>query len=503
MRSKNGAHDPDRQLSPSKIKKMPITGAMIPRIWAYIKRGLALTAIIVLIFSSPKKSPFPMESPAKAQDQPFTPGSNIELTLLPRREEVELTIYNSADLTLVRDMRTPTLKKGWNHLQFSWIHTLIDPTSLSLEMVAEKEKVEVHSLTFPPRSTHLGRWLLCSEFSGTVPVEILYLTSGVSWRAFYMGTLSSDETYMHLSGYVRIENRSGEDYGNAHTRLIVGKVHILDNIAELAQRRYPYGKPDAFPALPSSAPPAWGIIGHDVMKGIVEEEVLMQEGFMEPKKICKEGLSEYFLYTIEGTETIPHGWGKRLPCLDVYDIPIKSLYKYDEERWAGEAQRFISFANTKEDNLGNTPLPNGTMRLFRYANTQHHLAYMGKAEIKYIPVNEEVELNIGPARLVRIEPRLISMSTENYLFDHNGDVAGWDEITTWQLKIHNSREIPITCEIMRNFDTPYWKLATQGPAAYTKHDARHARFVMDLTPRSDALLTYTLTTYHGTRQQFL
>ena len=40
-------------------------------------------------------------------------------------------------------------------------------------------------------------------------------------------------------------------------------------------------------------------------------DVLDLHGF-NPKEIKKEGLSEYFLYTIEGTETIPNGWSKRL-----------------------------------------------------------------------------------------------------------------------------------------------------------------------------------------------
>ena len=45
---------------------------------------------------------------------------------------------------------------------------------------------------------------------------------------------------MRLAGYVRVTNNSGEDYENAQTRLIVGKVHILDQIADLARRQYPY-----------------------------------------------------------------------------------------------------------------------------------------------------------------------------------------------------------------------------------------------------------------------
>ncbi|NIR16040.1 MAG: DUF4139 domain-containing protein, partial [Desulfobacterales bacterium] len=59
-----------------------------------------------------------------------------------------------------------------------------------------------------------------------VPVEITYLTSGLSWRAFYMGTLSKDEMGMQLKGYVRVTNNSGEDYENAQTRMIVGKINI-------------------------------------------------------------------------------------------------------------------------------------------------------------------------------------------------------------------------------------------------------------------------------------
>ncbi|MCM8815616.1 MAG: hypothetical protein NC931_06530, partial [Candidatus Omnitrophica bacterium] len=56
----------------------------------------------------------------------------IDLVTLPDREKVQLTIYNSADLTFVRENRTLTMKKGENKLQFSWANTLIDPTSLEL-----------------------------------------------------------------------------------------------------------------------------------------------------------------------------------------------------------------------------------------------------------------------------------------------------------------------------------------------------------------------------------
>ena len=55
--------------------------------------------------------------------------ADIDLVVLPERDSVQITVYNSADLTLVREVRTLTLKEGDNLLSFAWSGTLIDPTS--------------------------------------------------------------------------------------------------------------------------------------------------------------------------------------------------------------------------------------------------------------------------------------------------------------------------------------------------------------------------------------
>ena len=46
-------------------------------------------------------------------------AGNVDLSTVPQRDTVQLTIYNSEDLTLVRETRTVTFKKGVNPLQFS------------------------------------------------------------------------------------------------------------------------------------------------------------------------------------------------------------------------------------------------------------------------------------------------------------------------------------------------------------------------------------------------
>ncbi len=430
-----------------------------------------------------------------------TTYAKVDLATLPSRDTVQLTIYNSADLTLVRESRPLTLKEGSNKLQFSWANTLIDPTSLEMLPKAHADKIEIANLTYPPRVKNLGLWNIESKVGGKVPVEITYLTSGLSWRAFYMATLTEDEKTMRLQGYVVVSNNSGEEYENAQTRLIVGKVHLLDEIARLAKRQYPYERPGMkvasaggrlldgrHYALEKDAGEvtAWFALGDDLRR----------------KEVKKEGLSEYFLYTIEGTETIPNGWSKRLGSSDIEDVPVSHLYKYDEERFGRGVVRFLSFANDADHELGETPIPGGLLKVYRNIDDEQHLAYTGQSSFKYIPVDEDVELNLGAVSDVVVKPVLMNFGTVNYRFNGRGDVAGWDEITKWKIEVRNTRDLDVEIEITRGFGTNYWKIETdQQGFSYEKYDASHGRFEMKLTPRTNRTIEYTLTKYHGTRRE--
>jgi hypothetical protein len=427
-------------------------------------------------------------------------NAKVDLVTLPSRDTVQLTIYNSADMTLVRESRALTLKNGKNALQFSWENTLIDPTSLEMLPKANADKIEIAELVYPPRVRNVGLWNIESGVSGKVPVEITYLTSGLSWRAFYMGTLTQDEKTMRLQGYVVVTNNSGEDYENAQTRLIVGKVHILDEIAELARREYPYGRPgvegraQAMPAVAAPAPP-----GVEMMEQL---ETRLDAFAFRPKEIVKEGLSEYFLYTIEGTETIPNGWSKRLQSFDVEAVPVVNLYKYEDERYGPSVLRFLSFKNDKEHKLGETPIPGGMLKVYRGKGAAGHLSYTGQSEFKYIPVDEDVELNLGAIADIVVEPKLMDYKTENYRFDPQGNVSGWDEIRTFKIEVRNTRDIDVKVEIKRNFQTQYWDIKNSGDfGAFEKVDLSTVKFTLDLQPRSAKTFEYVVRTYHGIRQQ--
>ena len=436
----------------------------------------------------------------------YAARAKVDLVTLPERDTVQLTIYNSTDMTLVRESRALTMKEGPNKLQFSWANTLIDPTSLEMLPLANADKIDIADLTYPARVKNLGLWNIESEFGGRVPVEINYFTSGLSWRAFYMGTLSEDEETMRLQGYVRVMNNSGEDYGNARIRVIVGKVHILEQIAALAQRQYPYERPGQIVHTNSRG---FGRMGGGIMRD-AKNELGGMGGFggggfgsgYAPKEVKKEGLSEYFLYTIEGTETIPNGWSKRLGSFDVDDVPVVNLYKYEEERYGRGVIRFLSFANDEEHELGDTPIPGGAMKVYRNVGDDGHLSYTGQSAFKYIPVNEDVELNLGAVGDVVVEPTLMDLKTAGYSYDRRGNINGWDEIRTFKIEVRNTRDIGVEVEIKRNFNSAYWKLEKEGDyGEFEEEDFDTVKFTLELEPGEKKEFGYTLTKYQGTRAQ--
>jgi len=299
---------------------------------------------------------------------------------------------------------------------------------------------------------------------------------------------------MELKGYVRVTNNSGEDYKNASVRLVVGKIHILDTIASLARKYPPFGRP--------------GLVAKEegflaVKTKYAEAKVSLDRAARAaaPKKIQKEGLSEYFLYTIEGTEDLLDKWSKRLLSFKQEEIPVINLYKYEEERYGKNVMRFLYFVNDKKHNLGKEPLPGGLVKVFGEVDKVSHLKYIGSDNTKYIPVGEKVELNLSRAREVEVEAKLMDYKTKNYLFNNTGrNISGWDAIKTYSIKVSNYSRLPVKMEIKRNFPHQYWNLKTKDKVNYEKVDIDTVKFILTLSPHSEETFTYTVTFYEGDRR---
>src|SRR3954453_22164485 len=117
---------------------------------------------------------------------------NVDLSTVPKRNTVQLTIYNSEDLTLVRETRTVTFKKGSNPLQFSWANTLIDPTSVELNFLTSADKLDVLDTTFPHDKPQMLYWNVQSEIDGEATLKIPYFRGGCPRTPAYRGIARKD-----------------------------------------------------------------------------------------------------------------------------------------------------------------------------------------------------------------------------------------------------------------------------------------------------------------------
>ncbi len=384
-------------------------------------------------------------------------AENVDLSTVPSRSSVQLTIYNSEDITLVRETRAVTFKKGVNPLQFSWANTLIDPTSVELKFLTNGDKLDVLDTTFPHAKPQMLYWNVQSEFDGEAKIQITYFTSGITWSADYLCIADKDEKEMAFEGFVRVFNNSGEEYEDAQIRLVVGKINLVEKIAQLAN--IPVSAVKSMPAAKYAETKTRVLTS--AMDGAPRGDIKEQA-----KEIIKEGLSEYFIYTIEGTETIKSGWSKRMRSLEGQKILFKIEHRYRPQEYGEHMIRLYLLKNDVASKLGTTPLPDGVVRVFR-DNGRDGLSYLTQQATKYIPIGDKIELNLG--RDPEVIHELIKLRTfrtdlilqingtsefrkiggDGVFKEENATLVGWDDHEILTERIRNYSGKPINVEIRR------------------------------------------------------
>jgi len=431
---------------------------------------------------------------AAAAATPLLMAKNVDLVTLPVRDSVQLTIYNSEDITLVKETRNVTLKEGSNKLQFSWANTLIDPTSVEIRPLTHASEIEVVDTIFPGQKPQHLIWNIESQFEGQVAMEVTYFTSGLTWTMDYVAVTDVDETVMQFDGFVRVFNNSGEAYENAEIRLIVGTVNLVERIADLArQRRIPVPEPDT----PPYAAMAREEMGRAMADAEMAADMAPPAAPARARQIVKEGVSEYFMFSIEGTESVPNGWSKRMQALDADDVSFDIVYRMRSHQYGPRPVKFFIWTNDEEHSLGDSPLPNGRVNVFRL-NDQDGLSFLGRQVINYVPITDDIEVNLGPDDLVVYETQRMSVERLNFHFhrDSRGRewVDGWDDRIKWVDTVRNYHAKPITFELRRVWggDVEY-----DSEVETTLFDYRTTETTFTVGARDKLEYPATVTTHYG------
>jgi len=254
-----------------------------------------------------------------------------------------------------------------------------------------------------------------------------------------------------------------------------------------------------------------------------------------PKEVVKEGLSEYFLFTIEGREDIQDKEPKRLVCLKVAEAPLECIYKLTDREKGDYFTKYYRFKNLKlldeegkekdlpaMENLGLSPLPDGMVRLFsEYRNKD--LAYVGGTSTKYVPIGDRVEVNVGRDSDITIIRRLKDQKITNVVarqykrrlddeFVMYYDLVDYDETFYYEEEIVSGKPVDVKVELERRFDANVvlwsedeppadWNSEAEG--AYVdlhliggrkeRVDQNHVKYFLDLKPGEKRFLTYSVT----------
>ena len=130
--------------------------------------------------------------------------------------------------------------------------------------------------------------------------------------------------------------------------------------------------------------------------------------------------------------------------------------------------RMYLLTNDKESKLGKTPLPDGMVRVFRH-NGREGLSFLVAQQIKYVPIGDKIELNLGADLEVIFELVKLRAWRDNLWMqvqgadvfrradepgvqiEVNSTVAGWDDHTLYDQRIRNYTNKPVDVEVRRTF----------------------------------------------------
>lgn len=383
---------------------------------------------------------------------------DVNLATQQARDGVQLTIYNAEDLTLVRETRRVSFRRGDNRLRFAWANTLIDPTSVQIAFPRHADALSLIDTRFPhdqPRSLY---WRVSSELDGEAPVEISYFTAGLTWHADYVAIADPSQTQVALRGFVRVHNRSGEHYEAARLRLVVGQINLVTPPA-IAARAFEAGG-----ELLSDRPQrqAESALKQRAIRSAMVADAV-PSALAAPKAV---DLGDYFIYAVEGVQTLADGWSQRLPGVVAATVAIGSEYRYWPERYGQRLMQVYRLHNDQASRLGVTPLPEGEVRILQRA-ADGGLRYRNRHTVEYVPIGGEMTLRVGVNPGVVSELVALRHFRDNVQFGdgntgvtdsaqrrrrrRDAQVRGWDTHTVYERRIRNATDKPIRASFRQVF----------------------------------------------------
>jgi hypothetical protein len=284
-------------------------------------------------------------------------------------------------------------------------------------------------------------WRLRAASGGTEPLEVSYMTGGMSWHAEYVAVIDEAATSLDLQGWASVDNQSGATFPAAKIKLVAGAVH----------RAPPPPRP---------------------IQPMLEAKAALAGGMAE------RSFFEYHLYEVPMRATLAQNEVKQLGLLQAQGIRCVKKFTYDGAVDAKSVKVTLEFQDTQEAGLG-MPLPGGVVRVFQ-RDRDGSLELAGEDRIEHTPKGETVRLDVGSA---------FDIAAERKQTDQKQISARVTELS-YEITLRNHRKEPADVAVIEH-GYGDWEIV-KSSQDWKKKDATTFEFAAHCLPETPCTLTYTI-----------
>ena len=309
-------------------------------------------------------------------------------------------------------------------------------------------------------------WQIASKKAGECPIEVAYVTAGMSWEATYSLVApaeGSDE--FDLSGWISLRNDTGKDFVDAEVKLIAGDVQKVQ-----------------------PPPPR--------MPKRVEFAMAAEAEFGMPEE---RAFDEFHLYTLPRPVLLRNNELKQVEFIRATGVKGNRYYVYNPMvgyRWGGgrnedpdygtQADKKvgvrIEISNSETNQLG-VPLPKGRMRLYRADSKDGRREFTGENRMDHLPKNELLKLEMGNA---------FDLVGERKRVDFTVDTTAKKMTESFEIKLRNRKDAPVEIRVVEPlYRCANWKIAVAS-LPFAKFDANTIEFRAPVPADGETVLTYTV-----------
>ena len=326
--------------------------------------------------------------------------------------------------------------------------------------------------------------------AGRHTVQLSYLALGLDWSADYVASIDPDGRTLNLTGWITLVNRSGTTFAHTPAEVVAGRLARDEEetrppgptLIEESSACWPIGSFFQEARFFKRAPPAPAapMLARGYALGNAELQEVIVTATNRTQAQMRE-LGDYKLYAVPEPTTIAARQSKQVLFLGQARVPFSRVYTFtaNEDTMMGEndfepRQPIVTLRlqNKQSDGLGK-PLPAGVVSVMEPGIPGVMLA--GQDEIDDIPVGLPVELELGTAMDIWIEPRVTEERRNRFDFE---------------VRLGNDKPVPITLEYRQSSLGEGFRIVRESRAHTLKKG--NPQWTFRLRPGGRAVLRYSM-----------